>query len=583
MHLAHDASNNTSGPQQITSAALDDHAAAMQSTEETMQTQNKLLRESESSAARLMEMNRLLRLELEEARATVLAAYATHAPVAVDTIISPEGLFTPKGKERAEVNNKEGEDLSEVISSLRSQLSEERKLRKEYSTQLKTVSAGFQLLKRERVEAQNILKNVNGTRQALDEERENLEKLRAELTPVKAIERTEFVLNADVESNNENVQQTLRAIQAELRRVQREHETLQGKYLSLEEKFKKSKASKSRVQIPSSEPKNISHARLERHSKRSSESAKLSAATGAVISDDELVFVGSDAEDSDLFTFQVHRLGDGLKGEAHTSNVTDIPKETGASVSGQISQISRPTTAPSSQRRRLRVGEGIGGGVSHGLEQAVGRTSTARPPTSLPVVHDDHEMENSASDFASDESVSGSEEDEEFVFPERSHDILQDIVNDRGVPKDHRLDTIRHAARRAPKYTHREFREERDLRPYASGTSGSRGGSRPGSRVQSRSQTPSQSPQKEKPAFRPAGIARPHLPAELVTGATLGAAAAMLLTPMDVKVARDAGLSLVGDKNMKSLSARRKAKEGKNNTSGVGGVARRVKMTRRHV
>jgi hypothetical protein len=101
--------------------------------------------------------------------------------------------------------------------------------------------------------------------------------------------------------------------------------------------------------------------------------------------------------------------------------------------------------------------------------------------------------------------------------------------------------------------------------------------------VQSRSQTPSQSPQKEKPAFRPAGIARPHLPAELVTGATLGAAAAMLLTPMDVKVARDAGLGLVGDKNMKSLSARRKAKEGKNNTSGVGGVARRVKMTRRHV
>ena len=163
MHLAHDASNNTSGPQQITSAALDDHAAAMQSTEETMQTQNKLLRESESSAARLMEMNRLLRLELEEARATVMAAYATHAPVAVDTIISPEGLFTPKGKERAEVNNKEGEDLSEVISSLRSQLSEERKLRKEYSTQLKTVSAGFQLLKRERVEAQNILKNVKRT------------------------------------------------------------------------------------------------------------------------------------------------------------------------------------------------------------------------------------------------------------------------------------------------------------------------------------------------------------------------------------------------------------------------------------
>ena len=125
--------------------ALREHEDALSGSAKTMEDSKKLLEETAAGASRLLEMNRRLREELEDARAERDAARAeaqetrarAHAPVV--------GSGSPR----------------EEVAALRAALAEAER-------NLQTVSAGFRLLQREREEALDVLKGSEATRAALD-------------------------------------------------------------------------------------------------------------------------------------------------------------------------------------------------------------------------------------------------------------------------------------------------------------------------------------------------------------------------------------------------------------------------------
>ena len=126
-----------------------------------MEETKKLLEETAAGASRLLEMNRRLREELDVARAERDAARAE----------------ADQTRARAQATSEVGSASStSEVAALKTALAEaERNLR--------TVSAGFRLLRREREEALNVLKGSEATRAALDEERAAVAKMREALTP----------------------------------------------------------------------------------------------------------------------------------------------------------------------------------------------------------------------------------------------------------------------------------------------------------------------------------------------------------------------------------------------------------------
>ena len=176
-----------------TDAALRDHENALSGSAMQMEETKKLLEETAAGASRLLEMNRALRLELDVARAERDAARAeadqTRARARATSEVGGSG--SPKTKD------------SEV-AALKTALAEaERNLR--------TVSAGFRLLRREREEALNVLKGSEATRAALDEERAAVAKMREALTPPTAsILKTSASASARDDNDDDDATRTIR-------------------------------------------------------------------------------------------------------------------------------------------------------------------------------------------------------------------------------------------------------------------------------------------------------------------------------------------------------------------------------------
>tara|TARA_B110000967_G_scaffold158176_1_gene163487 strand:- start:1922 stop:3547 length:1626 start_codon:yes stop_codon:yes gene_type:complete len=516
VHLAHELSTpgtDASG----TRDALLEHEAALAWNEETAANQKRLLQDSEGSAARLLAMNALLRKDLDDA----LTAAASHPR-------------TPEENYKRKMNNAAtgGDSGSGEVTSLRAALVAERKKSLDLETQLKIVSAGFQLLKRERGEALRVLKDAENTRVALDAERAAVETLRLGWTP-----------------NRRGGNDAVDAFEASnaSRYGQGERETKQGEYVGLPQKFNVG-SKKSRSPSSGIEPT---------LSRGDSESAGLSAANGAAVSDDEAVFVGSDFSEDD-FDFEVEVAG---RGDCSLQPRPATARRVGLRHNDDVFRLRnndnddvpvRPTTAPSS-RRVLGLG-----------------------PLS-PVASD------------GDETVS--DDAREDTGDLRCDDLRHALHNGRDVPGGARKDTRRpgdptpHRVRKEPsRYDTHTRRTARGDAPRLR--------SRNASRAASARATPGASPVKnqfqnqhqhqEKPEWRPAGIAKGYAAAhELLTGATLAAAAAALVA-RDANVARTSGQSFGGNPDSLSRCGRRKpSAEGNRNLGGVtGGDARRVLLPR---
>ena len=135
----------TSSASVPTASALREHASALDASERDRDKYRDMLAESERGAETLLEMNRQLRAELDAERA------------------APPGATDSDGV-------------------LRASLEDARRRLRETEAQLVAVSDGFQLLKREREHAAGVLRSSEGIRAALDEERDAIARLHANVT-----------------------------------------------------------------------------------------------------------------------------------------------------------------------------------------------------------------------------------------------------------------------------------------------------------------------------------------------------------------------------------------------------------------
>ena len=139
----------TSSASALTASALREHASALDASERDRDAYRDVLAESERRAETLLDMNRQLRAELDAERA------------------APPGATESDGV-------------------LRASLEDARRRLRETEAQLVAVSDGFQLLKRERERVVGVLRSSEGVRAALDEERDAVARLHADVTARRA-------------------------------------------------------------------------------------------------------------------------------------------------------------------------------------------------------------------------------------------------------------------------------------------------------------------------------------------------------------------------------------------------------------
>ena len=139
----------TSSASALTASALREHASALDASERDRDAYRDMLAESERRAETLLDMNRQLRAELDAERA------------------APPGATESDGV-------------------LRASLEDARRRLRETEAQLVAVSDGFQLLKRERERVVGVLRSSEGVRAALDEERDAVARLHADVTARRA-------------------------------------------------------------------------------------------------------------------------------------------------------------------------------------------------------------------------------------------------------------------------------------------------------------------------------------------------------------------------------------------------------------
>ena len=489
MYSARDDSSRNAAPTLEAEDALREHDDALSGSAKTMEDTKKLLEETAAGASRLLEMNRRLREELDAMRAErdAARAEAQETRARADAPVVGPGAPEP--------------DKKEEVAALRAALAEaERNLR--------TVSAGFSMLRREREEALNVLKGSEATRAALDAERAAVARVREALT-LPTSSKTSNPQSDDGKTAGKNV--FLAALAARSERAATATETATDSRFPSPLFFVGEEAIDR--QLPFREPTG----------------AGLSAAAGARASDD--------ASDS---------VGGGFSFAA--------PKHVSRRV--VFSGARRPGTA-----RGGRVGS-IGG------DPPFPRAATARRDRDV-VASDESDLETEGDLFATEDASVLTDASDSDGFDLNAG--LVATTDARAASRDAR--TGRQLAR--PSDTRRRTRDRRlDLARRRAGGRASEGsgardaradreGALPltaqararrstgGSRVSSRAGTPAASPAKRsaslharrdrerlrgkgvgeerKPAFRPAGVATRAIPAELLTGATLGAAARRLV------------------------------------------------------
>ena len=533
MYSSRDDSSRNAAPTLEAEDALREHDDALSGSAKTMEDTKKLLEETAAGASRLLEMNRRLREELDAARAERDAARA-------------EAREARETETRANANANAVASSGappEDVAALRAALAEaERNLR--------TVSAGFSLLRREREEALNVLKGSEATRAALDEERAAVARVREAMTPTTSSKPSDPASDdgwrAGKRANDDS-----RDLQMPL--------------------FPVAEEAVERGAVPPREPT----------------SAGLSAATGARVSDDEEVHLGSargDASDSEDAA-EGEREG-GFSFAAPSDVVPSLrglgdarrPRSTGRSAE-------RPESAPPSDRVRTnsaaRRGEPTAAFPPRLLALDASNGLLARRPVTARGGRAGSLGDADFSGVATDDEDASSSGSDRFDLradiDARAADARRrsrrDDVRGRSIPSVRESETLRKQAR----HRRRVDRVRSRAVVEASGASGARdaradraggdfsslaaqarahrraGGSRVSSRVSSRAGTPAASPVKRsasrsasrrdgeglrgtkhglgeeaKPAFRPAGVAKRAVPAELLTGATLGAAARRL-------------------------------------------------------
>ena len=571
MHSAVDVVSPDATPaRKDTALALRDHEDALSGSAMQMEETKKLLEETAAGASRLLEMNRRLREELDVARAERDAARAeadqTRAQAWQAT--SEVGSASPTSE----------------VTALKTKLAEAE-------VNLRTVSAGFRLLRREREEALNVLKGSEATRAALDEERAAVAKMREALTPPTA-SKTSASASAsarddDDDDDDENDPSTESAARLS-RRV--------------------SRASRARRATEPGAPFVLPP--IGEGDAANEPSAGLSAATGARVSDDEEVHFGSAFGDDDgpeePFSFAPRNVAGAASRRTRVSSAraSDLAPPLLASTGSLLAR--RPESAPPSERMltnsAARRGEPVAEDAAARRLRALGDAEGAARPTTarggragslgeitlrglgatLPPKHavsDESEIETNDDDDGVVSEVSVS--DSEGSVEDDARATLGSRARGERKRRDPRLDPIRRSS-----HDKKAGRGERVDRPEP----GSRrigAGSRVASRGSSRAATPAASPAKpharnprrghgreererererereDKPAFRPAGIATAtRAVPELLTGATL-AFAAQRLAAADARFVRWAeGAPGRLDAGASGVSARRKHSRG---------------------
>ena len=332
-----------------TALALRDHEAALSGSATQMEETKKLLEETAAGASRLLEMNRRLREELDVARAERDAARA-------------EADQTRAQAWRATSEVGSASATSEV-AELKTKLAEaERNLR--------TVSAGFRLLRRAREAALNVLKGSEATRAALDEERAAVAKMREALTPPTA-SKTSASASAsarddDDDDDDENDPSTESAARFS-RRV--------------------SRASRARRATELGAPFVLPP--IGEGDAANEPSAGLSAATGARVSDDEEVHFGSAFGDDDgpeePFSFAPRSVAGAASRRTRvgSARASDLAPPLLASTGSLLAR--RPESAPPSERMltnsAARRGEPVAEDAAARRLRALGDAEGAARPT----------------------------------------------------------------------------------------------------------------------------------------------------------------------------------------------------------
>jgi len=554
-----------------TALALRDHEDALSGSAMQMEETKKLLEETAAGASRLLEMNRRLREELDVARAERDAARAE----------------ADQTRARAQATSEVGSASStSEVAALKTALAEAE-------GNLRTVSAGFRLLRREREEALNVLKGSEATRAALDEERAAVAKMREALTPPTALKtKTSASSSArddDDDDDDENDPSTESAARLS-RRV--------------------SRASRARRATEPGAPFVLPP--IGEGDAANEPSAGLSAATGARVSDDEEVHAGSAFGDDDgpeePFSFAPRSVAGAASRRTRigSARASDLAPPLLASTGSLLAR--RPESAPPSERMltnsAARRGEPVAEDAAARRLRALGDAEGAARPTTarggragslgeitlrglgatLPPKHavsDESEIETNDDDDGVVSEVSVS--DSEGSVEDDARATLGSRARVERKRRDPRLDPIRRSSQEK-----KAGRGERVVRPEP----GSRrigAGSFVASRGSSRAATPAASPAKpharnprrghgreererehererereDKPAFRPAGIATAtRAVPELLTGATL-AFAAQRLAAADARFVRWAeGAPGRLDAGASGVSARRKYSRG---------------------
>ena len=538
--------------------ALREHEDALSGSAKTMEDTKKLLEETAAGASRLLEMNRRLREELDAARAERDAARAeaqetrarAHAPVV--------GSGSPR----------------EEVAALRAALAEAER-------NLQTVSAGFRLLQREREEALDVLKGSEATRAALDQERAAVARMREAMTPTTSSKTSvENVENAGFST----------ASAARLSRGQpagRRHAVTPSRskpsrplrlpFIGEEEDGFGEPASAcaglsaaTGAPVSDDEETHAGSAFGESDASEAAANEPFSFARPQLVSglderdhgdvDERIVSMRASARRPDSAPPSERLRADSAAGRVE-------PAADGAAARrlralGDADGARRPVTARS---RITRITGGLG--RTRPGEGARSSRASTRPTADDRFTFSSETSETETNGDATDARDSGSERDsgsDRFDLRADLRDARLERARLERTRRDRmRLDRIRSRASRGKKQGGSAARGVR-LEPgeaFPEGkarlprqTLGSRVSSRASSRVPSRATTPAVSPVKlqlsrrgrdgrghgaeeDKPAFRPAGVAMRAAPAELLTGATLGAAARRLAAA-DARFAR---------------------------------------------
>ena len=347
MHSAVDVVSPDATPaRKDTALALRDHEDALSGSAMQMEETKKLLEETAAGASRLLEMNRRLREELDVARAERDAARAE----------------ADQTRARAQATSEVGSASStSEVAALKTALAEAE-------GNLRTVSAGFRLLRREREEALNVLKGSEATRAALDEERAAVAKMREALTPPTALKTSASASARDDDDDDDDENDPSTESAARLsRRV--------------------SRASRARRATEPGAPFVLPP--IGEGDAANEPSAGLSAATGARVSDDEEVHFGSAFGDDDgpeePFSFAPRSVAGAASRRTRigSARASDLAPPLLASTGSLLAR--RPESAPPSERMltnsAARRGEPVAEDAAARRLRALGDAEGAARPT----------------------------------------------------------------------------------------------------------------------------------------------------------------------------------------------------------